>query len=150
MRRPLIAIAAAATATTATAGCGGNGKVQRSTTPAHISTSNAAGGTTPPTGATGAAPAGGASGRFTGADVPTQYGDIQIALTLQHGHITDVQWLKLPFDRPRSQFISQQAAPILRSEVLAAQSANINLLSGATYTSDAWATSVQAALSHVH
>jgi uncharacterized protein with FMN-binding domain len=149
MRHPAFVAAAAATAATATAGCGGNAKVQRSTTPAHIGTSNA-GAPTTPTGATGAAPAGGASGRFTGADVPTRYGDIQVALTLQHGHITDVQWLKLPFDRPRSQFISQQAAPILRSEVLAAQSANINLLSGATYTSDAWATSVQAALSQVH
>jgi uncharacterized protein with FMN-binding domain len=149
MRHPAFAVIAAAAAATATAGCGGNGKVQRSTTPAQISTPSTGAATTA-TGATGGAPAGGASGRFTGADVPTRYGDIQVALTLQHGRITDVQWLKLPFDRPRSQFISQQAAPILRSEVLAAQSAQINLLSGATYTSDAWATSVQAALSQVH
>jgi uncharacterized protein with FMN-binding domain len=49
-------------------------------------------------------------------------------------------------DRPRSQFINSQAVPLLRSEVLQAQSANINLISGATFTSQAFATSLQAAI----
>ena len=88
------------------------------------------------------------TGRRTivGDDIPTRFGDVQVAVTLRGGRIVDVRGVKLPFDRPRSQFISQQASPILRQEVLAAQSARIDLLSGATYTSDAWATSVQSAL----
>jgi uncharacterized protein with FMN-binding domain len=71
---------------------------------------------------------------------------VQVSVTIRHGRIADVQWLKLPLDRPRSRYISQTAAPILRVEVLSAQSAHINLVSGATYTSDAWASSVQSAL----
>jgi uncharacterized protein with FMN-binding domain len=119
-------------------GCGGHQKVQRSTQPVTVAARAPA--TARQT----------ASGRFDGRDVVTKFGDVQVSLTLTHGHITDVQWLKLPSDRPRSAFISQNASPILRSEVLSAQSARIDLVSGATYTSDAWATSVQAALSRAH
>jgi uncharacterized protein with FMN-binding domain len=140
--------AAFATASTALAGCGNSG-IHRSNTPVPISTSGNSNGTPGTSNTTGSASRT-ASGSFTGADVPTRYGDVQVSITVVHGRITDVGWLKLPFDRPRSQSISQQASPILRSEVLAAQSAQIDLLSGATYTSDAWATSVQAALSQVH
>jgi uncharacterized protein with FMN-binding domain len=126
----------------AIAGCGGHQKIQRSDRPATVT------GTTPTTApARSPAPA---SGSFTGADVPTRFGDVQVTLKLARGHITDVQWLKLPSDRPRSRFISQNASPILRSEVLSAQSARIDLVSGATYTSDAWATSVQSALTQAH
>lgn len=130
----------------AAAGCG-HQKVQTSDKPAAVA---------PPqtTGATGTAthPANSgakSSGTVAGQDVVTKFGDVQVSLTLKGGRITDVQWLKLPLDRPRSRYISQTAAPILRSEVLKAQSAKINLVSGATYTSDAWASSVQSALSHV-
>jgi uncharacterized protein with FMN-binding domain len=130
------AIAAAA----ALAGCGA-AKISRSTTPASVGGSSTA---------SSATSTRSASGQFNGTDVPTRFGDVQVVVTFQHGRITDVGWLKLPYDRPRSQFISQQAAPILRSEVLNAQSAQIDLLSGATYTSDAWATSVQGALSQAH
>jgi uncharacterized protein with FMN-binding domain len=87
-----------------------------------------------------------ASGTFRGRDVDTKFGPVQVAITVRGGHIVDVQYLKLPFDRRRSAFISQQAAPILRQETLAAQSARIDVLSGATYTSDAWAASVAAAI----
>ena len=52
----------------------------------------------------------------------------------------------MPFDHQRSAEISQQAQPLLHDEVLQAQSAQINLLSGATYTSDAYQRSLQAAL----
>jgi uncharacterized protein with FMN-binding domain len=128
----------------AIAGCGQH-KVQRSDQPAAITTTTAAGSSA----ATGPARAA-ATGTFPGADVVTKFGDVQVSLTLSRGRIVDVQWLKLPFDRPRSQSISQQASPILRSEVLSAQSAHINVLSGATYTSEAWANSVQSALNRTH
>ncbi len=78
--------------------------------------------------------------------IGTQFGDVQVRLIESAGKITDVQSLKLPFDRRRSNEISQYAGPILRSEVLQAQSAQIDTVSGATYTSDAYDQSLQSAI----
>jgi uncharacterized protein with FMN-binding domain len=89
-------------------------------------------------------------GRFTGEDVSMRFGDVQVQLVVSGGRITDVQALVLPSDRARSAYISQVAGPILHDEVLQAQSAQIDSLSGATYTSDAYAQSVQAALDRAH
>jgi uncharacterized protein with FMN-binding domain len=89
-------------------------------------------------------------GIYTGQDVFTKFGDVQVKVTISGGRITDVQAVQLPFDRPRSAEISQFAAPQLHDEVLQAQSAQIDLLSGATYTSDAYAQSLQAALDQAH
>ena len=85
-------------------------------------------------------------GQYNGDDVPNRYGDVQVQVTLSGGNITDVKALQLPFDRQRSAEISQIAGPMLRSEVLQVQSANIDIISGATYTSQSYAQSVQAAL----
>ncbi|HEY8800244.1 MAG TPA: FMN-binding protein [Candidatus Limnocylindrales bacterium] len=82
--------------------------------------------------------------------VGTRFGDVQVRLVEAGGKITDVQALQLPFDRRRSNEISQYAEPILHSEALQAQSAQIDTVSGATYTSDAYRTSLQSALDHVH
>jgi uncharacterized protein with FMN-binding domain len=87
------------------------------------------------------------SGSYSGQTVDTRYGPVQVAVTVSGGRITAVNFLALPEDRPRSQTISQQATPLLRSEALQAQSAQVNLLSGATYTSEGFAQSLQSALS---
>jgi uncharacterized protein with FMN-binding domain len=126
----------------AVAGCGGHEKIQRSNKPAAVTTPATTGTAATKTVKT-AAPA---SGTRVGKDIVTKFGDVQVSLTFKGGRISDVQWVKLPLDRPRSAYISQTAAPILRSEVLSAQSGHISLVSGATYTSDAWANSVQSAL----
>jgi uncharacterized protein with FMN-binding domain len=89
-------------------------------------------------------------GQYTGQDFPNQFGDTQVKVTISGGRITDVQAVQLPFDRPRSAEISQYASPRLHDEVLQAQSAQIDSLSGATYTSDAYAQSVQSALDQAH
>jgi uncharacterized protein with FMN-binding domain len=89
-------------------------------------------------------------GQYTGQDFQNQFGDTQVKVTISGGRITDVQALQLPFDRQRSAEISQYAAPQLHDEVLQAQSAQIDTLSGATYTSDAYAQSVQSALDKAH
>jgi uncharacterized protein with FMN-binding domain len=104
--------------------------------------------TAPPTTAAPPPPTGRRT--VTGAVIPTRYGDVQVAVVLNGTHIDDVNALQLPFDRARSQFISQQAAPILRQEVLTAQSAQIDTVSGASYTSDGYAQSVQSALDQAH
>jgi uncharacterized protein with FMN-binding domain len=89
-------------------------------------------------------------GQYTGQDFPNQFGDTQVKVTISGGRITDVQAVQLPFDRQRSAEISQYASPRLHDEVLQAQSAQIDSLSGATYTSDAYAQSVQSALDQAH
>jgi uncharacterized protein with FMN-binding domain len=78
--------------------------------------------------------------------VDTQYGPVQVRVTLQGGRIVDVAALQLPNDRSRSVEISNYAAPQLRDEVLRAQSAKIDVVSGATYTSQGYIQSLQAAL----
>jgi uncharacterized protein with FMN-binding domain len=86
-------------------------------------------------------------GTWTGADeFAGNYGDVQVRLVIRGGRIADVQALVMPTDRRRSAQISQYAGPQLHDEVLQAQSATIDTVSGATYTSDAYAQSVQAAL----
>jgi uncharacterized protein with FMN-binding domain len=85
-------------------------------------------------------------GTFTGQDVPNRFGDVQVQITISCGRITDVTPLQMPNDRQRSYDISTQAAPLLHDEALQAQSAQIDLLSGATYTSDSYARSLQSAL----
>ncbi len=86
------------------------------------------------------------TGSVTGPVVATPFGDVQVRATLSSGKLVDVQPLQMPSDATRSQMIAQYAAPILRSEALTAQSAQINLVSGATYTSEGYAQSLQAAL----
>jgi uncharacterized protein with FMN-binding domain len=78
--------------------------------------------------------------------VATRYGDVQVEVTSSAGRITDVAALKLPSDRRRSAEISSYVAPILHNEAMQTQSARIDVVSGATYTSEAYAQSLQAAL----
>jgi uncharacterized protein with FMN-binding domain len=82
----------------------------------------------------------------TGADVPNQYGDVQVKVTVTGSKITAVTPVALPQSDGRSLMISQQAEPILRSQALAAQSAQIDGVSGASYTSDGYRQSLQSAL----
>ena len=77
----------------------------------------------------------------------TRFGPVDVAVTVAGGKITAVDFVAAPSDRARSREISSQAEPLLRSEALSAQSAAVNLLSGATYTSDGFAQSLQSALS---
>ena len=86
------------------------------------------------------------SGQLTGSTVQTPFGAVQVQVTLQNGRITDVQALQTPGDQRRSQQISQYAVPQLRSEVLQAQGAQVDTISGATYTSEGYAQSLQSAL----
>ncbi len=91
-----------------------------------------------------------ASDTVTGPVIPTRFGNIQLKVTFSDGKIADVTALQLPNDRPRSAYISSVVAPFLRQEALQAQSAQIDLLSGATYTSEAYAESLQAVLDQNH
>jgi uncharacterized protein with FMN-binding domain len=87
------------------------------------------------------------NGSFTGQDFPNQYGDVQVQVVVTGGKITDVKPLQYPTDRPQSAYISSQALPLLREEVLRAQSAQIDGVGGATFTSYSYYESLQSALS---
>jgi uncharacterized protein with FMN-binding domain len=112
------------------------------------------------TSASGAPAASAASPSATSAPAPaartvtgpveyTRYGPVQVQVTVRGSRLVDVEAVQLPNDRPRSVNISNQAAPILRSEALRAGSANIDIVGGATYTSQGYAQSLQAALDAV-
>ncbi|PCN47630.1 FMN-binding protein [Curtobacterium sp. 'Ferrero'] len=85
-------------------------------------------------------------GTYAGQTAQTQYGPVQVQITVAGGKLTDVTALQLTNDGGRSVMISQQAAPILRQEALQAQSAQIQAVSGATFTSEGYITSLQSAL----
>jgi uncharacterized protein with FMN-binding domain len=85
-------------------------------------------------------------GTYTGGVADAFYGQVQVQAIIQGGQIKDVQVLNFPQDRRTSQRINHVALPYLRSEVIQAQSANIDLISGATLTSQAYIESLQSAL----
>lgn len=85
-------------------------------------------------------------GSFTGQDFPNFYGDVQVQVVVSGGKITDVKALQYPTDRPQSAYISSVAIPYLHDEALKAQSAQIDIISGATFTSQSYAQSLQSAL----
>lgn len=82
----------------------------------------------------------------TGDNIMTRYGALQLEVTVEDGTIIDITELAMPADDGRSMMISQQAGPMLREQALAANSANIAGVSGATYTAVAYQESLQSAL----
>ncbi len=93
----------------------------------------------------GSASASTARRSILGPAVDVSYGYVQVRVTLAGSRIVDVTPVQLPRGG-RSSDIASYAAPQLRSEVLAAQSTSIDSISGASYTSQGYAESVQAAL----
>jgi uncharacterized protein with FMN-binding domain len=92
-------------------------------------------------------PAGGLhAGTFTGPVIQTRYGPVQIQMVVAGGRINDVTALQTPGGNGESVRINKRAVPKLRQEALAAQSAQIDTVSGATYTSEGYRASLQAAI----
>lgn len=90
------------------------------------------------------------SGTATGALEQYGYGEVSVKVTVQSGRIVSLAVSQLQTADSYSQSIANQVIPMLRSEVLSAQAANINAISGATYTSEGYATSIQSALDKLH
>lgn len=108
-------------------------------------TSTSTPGTAPTTGTTSGALY--KDGSYTGSVADAQWGYIQVKAIIQNGKITDVQFLQYPNDRNRSIDINNYADPQLRSEAIQAQSAQVDVVSGATDSSDAFIQSLSDALS---
>ncbi len=96
------------------------------------------------------ATAAGPPGTVTGPVVNYGYGELAARVAISHGRITGVSVPVLKTAEQFSQELADRYIPVLRQEVLAAQSARIQAVSGATYTSEAYAQSVQAALDKAH
>lgn len=119
------------------------------------SSASAAGGTTTGTSGSSSATSSGTkttttAATYDGTAVQTRFGTVQVRVTIQGGKITEVTALQLTDAERKSAQISSRAAPVLRSEVLQAQSADVQTIGGATVTSDAYLTSLQAALDAAH
>jgi len=87
-----------------------------------------------------------ATATYTGTAIQTRYGAVQVQVTISDGKITGVTTLQAPSGDPRSSSISAAATPVLASEALTAQSAKIDTVSGATFTSHGYLASLQSAL----
>jgi uncharacterized protein with FMN-binding domain len=87
---------------------------------------------------------------YAGSTAQTRWGPVQVTITVDGGKITDVAVPTYPSGNRRDQEINAGALPILRQETLAAQSADIDAVSGATVTSDGYKQSLQSALDAAH
>ncbi|TQJ34347.1 FMN-binding protein [Arthrobacter sp. SLBN-122] len=137
-----VATSTTATGTTDSTGTGSTGTGSSGTGGSTGTGSAGSAGSTGSTGSTGSS----ASGTYKGTAVQTRFGPVQVQITVASGKITEVTALQLTNTDRKSIQISNRAAPLLRTKVLTAQSADVQTVSGATITSDAYLASLQAAI----
>ena len=116
-------------------------------------TSSGSGTTTDPSSGTSATGSGSAAtasslrnGTFTGNSANTRYGPVKVRITVSGGRISAVDIVDVPQGNPRDVEINNFAVPVLQNETLSTQSAQIDFVSGATFTSDGYTRSLQSAL----
>jgi uncharacterized protein with FMN-binding domain len=85
-------------------------------------------------------------GEYIGDSVDAFYGYVQVKAVIRGGKISDVQFLSYPSDRNRSVAINSQAMPLLTSEAISSQTAQVDVVTGATATSQAFVRSLSTAL----
>jgi len=88
----------------------------------------------------------GAATQVSGSVVQTRYGPVQVQLSVSGGKVTNASVLQYPSGDPQSSQISNYALPVLADETVSAQSASIDMVSGATFTSTGYVQSLQSAL----
>jgi uncharacterized protein with FMN-binding domain len=123
-------------------GTGSTSTTPTSTTPSEPSSGSSPQSTAPPT----SAPASSSTRSATGTDVQYRYGDIQIEVTASGSKITNVTTPRDDATDGHSYQINSEAVPMLESQTMSAQSAQIDGVSGATYTTQAYEQSLQSAL----
>jgi uncharacterized protein with FMN-binding domain len=139
--------AASGTTSTATGTATASGTAtaaSTASTPASTATATASSAATPAASASTSSPL--ADGTYAGATDTNRWGPVQVQITVTGGKITQVTALQTPTDNRKSVSINTRATPTLASEVLSAQSASIDTVSGATYTSDSYKVSLQSAI----
>lgn len=86
-------------------------------------------------------------GTFTGSVVNAYYGNVQVSVAISGGKITDVKFLQYPNTHSTSVYINQQVMPYLKQEAIQSQNSHVQIISGATFTSEGFIQSLQKALS---
>lgn len=87
-----------------------------------------------------------ADGSYTGTPADAYYGTVQVKTIIKNGALADIQFLQYPSDRSTSRYINSRAIPLLFQEAITAQSARVDGVSGATFTSEAFTQSLDSAL----
>ena len=87
---------------------------------------------------------------YAGDAVMTRYGNVQVQITVKDGKITAAEVLQVPWNDRHDQMINSAAVPVYNDETVAAQSAQIDVVSGATYTWDGYTQSLQSAIDQAH
>jgi uncharacterized protein with FMN-binding domain len=83
---------------------------------------------------------------YTGSAVDTRYGPVQVRITVKNGKVTSAEAIDYPNNDPRDAQINSYAIPALNDEAKSAGSASISMISGATYTSQGYISSLQSAI----
>ena len=117
-----------------------------STMPSTVAVAAPAAAAAPSTGTPSAGTPAAGTTTVTGTPASTRWGPVQVQLTVAGKKITAVDVVQYPNGNGRDQEINSYAIPTLVQETLSAQSANIDMVSGATVTSDGYLTSLQSAL----
>lgn len=86
------------------------------------------------------------NGTYTGSIQDAFYGNVQVQVAIANGKISSVNFLQYPNDNRTSQFVNSQAIPMLQQEAIQAQSAKVDIISGASATSQAFQASLSDAL----
>jgi uncharacterized protein with FMN-binding domain len=139
VRRAIIATAATVAALVAILDYKSHGGV----TAVQVATPTSAATSTTTTAPAAASP----DGSYTSTTIQYQYGEIKLTVAVANGKITGITLPVNTADNPRSASINSQAVPILTKEALVAQGVHFDAVSGATYTSNAFAEALESALS---
>jgi uncharacterized protein with FMN-binding domain len=83
---------------------------------------------------------------YTGDAIMTRYGNVQVEITVENGKVTDAKVLQVPWNNGKDQEINSYAVPILNQEAVDQQGSTIDMVSGATYTSQGYIRSLQSAI----
>mgnify|MGYP001249993868 CR=1 FL=1 len=142
----------AATTTSTDTGSGTEPQATAGTTPnaGEATTTPTASATTSPSSGSETSSGSGSSGTYTGDAVQTRWGTVQVQITVKDGKITSADAVEYPSENPKDQQINAYAIPQLNAEVVDAQSASIDAVSGATVTSDGYIESLQSAIDQAH
>ncbi|MFJ4184442.1 FMN-binding protein [Kitasatospora sp. NPDC089509] len=128
------------------AGSGAGAAGASDTTPAPSGSASPGAAAGSSAGSTAGSTAGGATRKISGDTVNTRYGPVQVQVTLAGSRLTAVDVVKYPTQDRRDREINADALPALNQEAISAQNAQIDAVSGATYTSDGYIRSLQSAL----
>ena len=109
-------------------------------------TSATSSGSSGSSGTSGSTSTSSAAKTYAGDAVMTRYGNVQVQITVKDGKITTAEVLQVPWNDRHDQMINSEAVPVYNQETVAAQSAQIDVVSGATYTWDGYTQSLQSAL----